>query len=242
MRWALIFVALLFSALSAHAGCRAVTFRNDGFTVCTFDTTKDKISLFNLDGGGQPFGGFERLSQDLDGKSQQLVFAMNAGMFDTSLKPIGLYVENGRQLKKLNRQNGSGNFALKPNGVFYVAGNKAGVAESEAFARSGIKADFATQSGPMLVINGAIHPRLSPGGTSAKVRNGVGMADDHTVVFAISDSFVTFHDFASLFREQLNCHNALFLDGSVSSLYAPELGRSDFLTQIGPIVAVTQPR
>jgi len=240
MRWALIIVALLISTLQAEAACRALSFHNNAFTVCTFDTTKDKISLFNLDASGQPFGGFERLSQDLNRKSQQLLFAMNAGMFDTSLKPIGLYVENGRQLKKLNRQNGSGNFALKPNGVFYVAGKTAGVMESEAFAKSGIKPDFATQSGPMLVINGAIHPRLSPDGISAKVRNGVGMVDDHTAVFAISDGLVTFYDFATLFRDQLNCHNALFLDGSVSSLFAPELGRSDFLAQIGPIVAVTQ--
>jgi uncharacterized protein YigE (DUF2233 family) len=230
----------LFFALPVQAGCRPVSFHNNGFTVCVFDAGTEKISLFNLDSAGQPYGGFERLGQELGGNSQHLVFAMNAGMFDTSLRPIGLYVEGGRQLRKLNRQNGSGNFALKPNGVFYVAGSKAGVMESEAFAHSGIKPDFATQSGPMLVINGAIHPRISPAGTSAKVRNGVGMTDDHTVIFAISDSFVTFYDFASLFRDQLNCRNALFLDGSVSSLYAPELGRSDFLTRIGPIVAVTQ--
>jgi uncharacterized protein YigE (DUF2233 family) len=114
------------------------------------------------------------------------------------------------------------------------------VMDTEAFAKSGIKPDLATQSGPMLVINGAIHPKLSPNGTSAKVRNGVGVVDDHTVVFAISDGFVTFYDFASLFLDDLKCKNALFLDGSVSSLYAPELGRNDFLSQLGPMVGVVK--
>ena len=49
------------------------------------------------------------------------------------------------------------------------------VMETEAFAKSGRKPDFATQSGPMLVINGKIHPKFSETGTSAKVRNGVGV-------------------------------------------------------------------
>jgi uncharacterized protein YigE (DUF2233 family) len=242
MRWALGILAFLFSASVGEAACREVVFNDDNYTVCEFDTRKDKISLFDLDADGQPLGGFSELQQTAAAQGQQLNFAMNAGMFGTDLKPVGLYVEGGKMLHKLNRRNGSGNFHLKPNGVFYVAGAKAGVMESDAFAKSGIKPDYATQSGPMLVINGAIHPKLSPDGTSVKIRNGVGMVDDHTVEFVISDGFVTFYDFAALFLEELNCKNALFFDGSVSSLYAPELGRNDFLARLGPMVAVTQPK
>ena len=233
---ALLWVSLL---LPAKAECRNLTSNGADYTVCTFDTKKDKISLFNLDGTGQPYGSFVSLQRALEGQGQSLSFAMNGGMFGTDLKPVGLYVEGGKVLHKINRKDGAGNFHMKPNGVFYVAGSKAGVMESDAFIKSGIKPEFATQSGPMLVINGQIHPKISPTGTSQKVRNGVGMIDDHTIVFAISNGFVTFYDFASLFQNELKCKNALFLDGSVSSLYAPEMGRNDFLSPLGPMVAVT---
>ena len=161
---------------------------------------------------------------------------MNAGMFDENQRPIGLYVEDGKQAKKLNRRNGAGNFHLKPNGVFYIVDGKPAVLDSESYARSGIKPQFASQSGPMLVINGEIHPKFSATGTSRKIRNGVGINADGNAVFAISDTAVTFHEFASLFRDQLMCRNALFFDGSVSGLYAPELGRNDGFLPLGPMV------
>jgi uncharacterized protein YigE (DUF2233 family) len=238
----LVFASLILVGFSAasQAACSTITFHDQTYTVCQFDTLKDKIELANLDETGVPYGGFANLQQSLAAQGKVLDFAMNAGMFDKSLKPVGLYVENSKQLKKLNRKNGSGNFHLKPNGVFYIKGSTAGVMESDAYARANIKPDFATQSGPMLVIDGAVHPKLSPEGTSIKIRNGVGMVDDHTIEFVISDSFVTFYDFASLFLEKLNCENALFLDGSVSSLYSRELQRNDFLARLGPLVTVTQ--
>ena len=240
MRFVFAIIATGLFSTTSVAACRSVTFHDDGYTVCEFDTKKDKIELANLDSSGQPYGGFANVQQALAAKGKILDFAMNAGMFDTSLKPVGLYIENGKQLKKLNRRNGSGNFHLKPNGVFYIKGTTAGVMESDAYSKANIKPDFATQSGPMLVIEGAVHPKLSPEGTSIKIRNGVGMVDDHTVEFVISDGFVTFYDFASLFLEELHCDNALFLDGSVSSLYSRELGRNDFLARLGPLVTVTQ--
>ena len=237
MRLLLAFVVLLLGGAMAQAACHS----QSGYSVCEFDTRDDKIALFNLDGNGQPYGGFEALQKSVATRGQQLTFAMNAGMFGEDLKPIGLYVEGGNRLHRLNRANGPGNFHLKPNGVFYIAGGRAGVLETDAFAKSGIKPDFATQSGPMLVVGGAIHPKISPAGTSAKLRNGVCVNDGTKVEFVISDGFVTFFDFATFFRDTLGCKNALFLDGSVSSLYAPELGRSDFLARLGPMVGVTAP-
>jgi uncharacterized protein YigE (DUF2233 family) len=241
IRFLTVAAALLALACGrAEAACAPKTFEGDSYTVCSFDLASDKIELFNLDGDGEPYGEFSSLDDALKAQGKSLVFAMNAGMFDEALKPIGLYVENGRQLKKLNRRNGGGNFHLKPNGVFYVAGDAAGVLDTDSYARRGGHVDFATQSGPMLVIDGQIHPKFSPSGTSAKRRNGVGVVDGQKVMFAISDGFVTFYDFARLFRDELHCDNALFFDGSVSSLYAPELSRDDSLAPIGPIVAVVK--
>ncbi len=200
------------------------------------------LGLYNADVNGEAYGGFYGLETALEADNKTLTFAMNAGMFDKNLRAIGYYVEGGKLIKKLNRRNGSGNFHMKPNGVFFVNGQKAGVMETDAFAKSGIKPDLASQSGPMLVIDGQIHPKISASGTSAKIRNGVGMIDDHTLVFVISNTPVTFYEFASLFLDELSCDNALFLDGTISSLYSKELSRQDGFLPIGPIVGTYEMR
>lgn len=165
---------------------------------------------------------------------------MNGGMYQDDLSPVGLYVEAGKQLKAINTNKGWGNFHLLPNGVFYIQPGRAGIMESKAFLASGIKPFYATQSGPMLVIDGKLHPSFLADSTSFKTRNGVGVSADGKVVFAVSDGFVRFHDFATLFRDELGCANALFLDGSISSLDIPEWQRRDGLFPLGPIIAVTQ--
>jgi uncharacterized protein YigE (DUF2233 family) len=236
-----LFGWILFSNF-AEAACRNLGSFDKSFTACSFDITKDQIGVFNLDENGRPLQNFDTLSEMMDRQNKDLVFAMNAGMFGQDFKAIGLFVQDGKVQHKLNRRNGSGNFHLKPNGVFYVAGNKLGVMETDTFAKSGIKPDQATQSGPMLVIDGEIHPKISPSGTSAKFRNGVGMVDEHNVEFVISNSPVTFFEFASLFRDELKCQNALFLDGSISSIYSTELSRDDGLVPLGPMVGVYEMR
>lgn len=231
-------VAAALPGAAVAAGCEARTFEDSAYTVCTFNPAKDHMELFSLDTAGEPYRYFRTLATDLARQGKRLTFAMNAGMFDDTQRPIGLYVEEGQQAKRLNRRNGAGNFHLKPNGVFYLVGGKAGVLETEAYARAGLSPDYATQSGPMLVINGRLHPKFSAGGTSRKVRNGVGVTPQGEAVFAISGNGVTFHEFARLFRDELGCDNALFLDGTISSVYAPELGMVDSFLPLGPIVGV----
>ncbi len=233
-------LAVAFLASPAEAACEAMRFEGENYTVCRFDLSTEHLALFNLDATGVPYGSFSALAQALAADAKQLAFAMNAGMFGEDLKPIGLYVENGKQARKINRRNGSGNFHLKPNGVFYVSGGEAGVLETEAYVKKGVKPDFATQSGPMLVINGKIHPKFAETGPSKKRRNGVCAPAPGEVAFAITEGVVNFHAFARLFRNGLACQNALFLDGSVSSLHAPELGRSDSFFELGPMVAVVK--
>jgi uncharacterized protein YigE (DUF2233 family) len=164
------------------------------------------------------------------------LFAMNAGMYHAELDPVGLYIENGRQMVRASTAAGPGNFHMKPNGVFYVTGDRAYVLETRQFLRQSPKATLATQSGPMLVINNKLHPRFPSEGVSRKVRNGVGVRGDQTVFFAISEQAVTFTAFARLFRDGLGAPNALFLDGSVSSLTAPGFDRTGFRS-LGPMIA-----
>lgn len=219
----------------APAGpCRAVQSEGEAYTICIVDLRRQRLRLFWLGKDGQPYSSLSNLASAVGPK---LSFAMNAGMYDKAQAPVGLYVEEGRELKGVSTANGPGNFHLKPNGIFYVSGERAGVAETARFLKTKTKADFATQSGPMLVIDGRIHPKISVDGPSQKIRNGVGVRDEgHTAIFAISERPVSFGAFARLFRDDLGCRNALFLDGSVSSLYAPALGRSDISRPLGPLV------
>jgi uncharacterized protein YigE (DUF2233 family) len=235
-------LAVLAAGVPARAQelCQPDTYEAALYTVCTVDLASMDLALYAADTDGSPYGSFASLAAALAGEGKQLIFAMNAGMFDDKLKPIGLYIENGWRIKKANTRDGYGNFHMKPNGVFYIAGREAGVMETQAFLRSGIAPDYATQSGPMLVIDGAIHPKFSPDSTSFKRRNGVGVIDGHKAVFVISEDAVTFYAFAKLFAERLGAQNALFFDGTVSSLFYGN--RSDNFFQIGPIVAVTRPQ
>ena len=241
IRW-MIILAVLACATTASAGeaCRKVQHLGDGYTVCAFDPANDDIQLFQNDRSGKPYGAFRALENDLRQDRIYLRFAMNGGMYLDDQSPVGLFVENGRQLKAINTNKGWGNFHLLPNGIFYLLPGRAGVMESKAFATSGIKPFYATQSGPMLVIDGKLHPSFLADSTSLKTRNGVGVTGDGKVVFAISDGPVRFHDFATLFRDDLGCANALFLDGSISSLDIPEWQRRDGLFPLGPIIAVTE--
>lgn len=205
-------------------------------SVCTLDPSVDDIRLWHRDEDGSILGTFERVNGLLAAQGLTLGVAMNGGMYHDDRRPVGHYVENGVETMRLVTSEGPGNFGLLPNGVFCLAGTTAMVLETNAFADSGTACDFATQSGPMLVIDGTLHPRFRPDGTSSFIRNGVGVRDDGQVVMAISDRPVTFHSFGRFFRDELQTPNALFIDGNVSRLYAPSLGRNDFGFPMGPIL------
>ncbi len=226
----------------ASADCAPKSFEGAPYTVCAFDPRHDDLRLFWKGRDDRPFGSLDALAESLRNDGKRLVFAMNAGMFREDQSPMGLYVESARILRDADtRDGGASNFRLKPNGVFWIGDGVAGVTETGRYLANPPKARFATQSGPMLVIDGRIHPKIRPDGTSAKIRNGVGIDERGGAVFAISEEPVTFDAFARLFRDALGCRNALFLDGSLSSLYAPELQRDDELAPIGPIVGVVRP-
>ena len=222
------------AAPEAGEPCRAVAAQGESFTVCTVDLRKRRLRVFWRRPDGQAYSSLQALAE---AEGPKLAFAMNGGMYDKDQAPVGLYVEDGRELHGISTADGPGNFHLKPNGVFYVKGEKAGVLDTPRYLRARLKPDFATQSGPMLVIDGQIHPKISADGPSQKIRNGVGTRDGgHVAVFAISERPVSFGAFARLFKDDLGCRNALFLDGSVSSLYAPNLGRSDLGRPLGPLI------
>lgn len=225
------------------AACKQVDFEETAFTVCHAEPGKHDVLLVNKGADGKPMRNFDTLDTRLGERFPQLAFAMNGGMYDDKGAPIGYYVEDGAVQVPLNRKDGPGNFHMKPNGVFYGDASGWHVVNTDDFAKA--KPDhvrFATQSGPMLVIDGKLHPDISENGTSLQIRNGVGVSADGSAWFAISDEPVSFGRFARLFRDQLKAPNALFLDGSVSRLWDPVARRKDGGAEIGPIVVALQKR
>ncbi|PTX57665.1 uncharacterized protein YigE (DUF2233 family) [Litoreibacter ponti] len=233
-------IAALFALIGTAEACRNIDHLGHSYTVCTAEDASS-IGLW-LDDDRGVIGEFFALEDMLAAQGKELRFAMNAGMYHEDRRAVGLYISEFKQKAPIVTRAGPGNFGLLPNGVFCVSGGKARVIESRAFAANPPKCRIATQSGPMLVINGKLHPRFLPDSTSRKRRNGVGVDRAGRTHFAISNGFVRFHDFATLFRDVLDSPNALFLDGSISRLHAPELGRSDGGSRMGPIIGQVRAR
>ena len=187
--------------------CRIELFEESRFTVC--DPGAGKLQLIAA-------GRDEPALRDFAGvmtviPAEQVAFAMNAGMFDEDGRPIGLTVVDGRQVHAINTRDGGGNFHLKPNGVFLVRRDgSAAVVASEAFAMSPTIA-FATQSGPMLVVDGAIHPKFDPDGQSRFIRNAVGIGPGGKPLFVISNEVVSFGKLARFFRDRLKAQERALL-------------------------------
>jgi uncharacterized protein YigE (DUF2233 family) len=213
--------------------CVRERFEEASFTVCDPDGGKIEIR--------SGYRSFAALQAALGERSRNVAFAMNAGMFDDQGHPIGLMIEDAREVHRINRREGGGNFHLMPNGVFLV--RKDGGAEVLKSTQYKPSPDirFATQSGPMLLIGGELHPKFEADGQSRYVRNGVGITNSGRPVFVISESAVSFGKFARFLRDRHQVRDALFFDGSVSSLWNPANNRMDSFTELGPMVVVFRP-
>jgi uncharacterized protein YigE (DUF2233 family) len=193
------------------------------YTVATVDLKRDTLRLhWENPTTGQPYRTFGQVMARLRKEGQRVLFATNSGIYAPGLKPLGLHVEQGQALVEVNNARSGGNFALLPNGVFWVKGTQAGVTETQAYGRLKLQPTFATQSGPLLVQGGRLHPAFNKNGTSFKVRSGVGVCWDGRVRFVVSAGPVNFYSFAVFFRDALDCPDALYLDGSISAYATPD--------------------
>jgi len=224
-------------ARAVASACEQRRFEGAAFTACRYDRRRDRIALY-LDGRHGRLRSLAALEAELGPRVASLRFAMNAGMYDETGGPIGLYVEEARERHPVNRRSGPGNFHMLPNGVLAVdREGRVAIVPSMRYDPAS-RPLWATQSGPMLVIDGALHPAIQANGTSLHVRNGVCVADPDSAWFAISDEPVSFGRLARLFRDTLGCRNALYFDGAVSSLWDRPAGRRDERATLGPLVAV----
>lgn len=223
-------------ASEVESACRQVIFENTPLTDCIAIPERHRIATA-LAG---PDGNFRSLSAFAATRDPKTIaFAVNAGIFDEAGDPIGYFVQAGERTKELNTAEGEGNFHMQPNGVFFGSGDSWEIRTSEDFLDNvSERPDFGTQSGPMLVVNGRLHPEIRDDGPSRTIRNAVGVDERGRAHFVISAAPISFGKLARFYRDELKVKNALYLDGSVSQLWNPATERLDGGAPIGPILVV----
>jgi uncharacterized protein YigE (DUF2233 family) len=189
------------------------------------------------------FSSIKNLKAYVEKQKDTALMITNAGMYTSKQLPEGLLISKGKQLAPIDLGKASHlNFYLLPNGVFYIDGNKAFIAETHAYdsLSKKIKPSIATQSGPLLVYKGKHHHAFNYGSKSKKLRSGVGILPNGKVVFLISKNHNTnFFEFATIFKDVFGCQNALFLDGEISKMYLPNLNPEELGGGFGPMISIT---
>lgn len=199
----------------------------------------DSIDLYWKNDSNLILGSITNLKNYLNDKGATLLFAMNGGIYKTDQSPQGLYIQGAKLINGLDTNSGKGNFYMKPNGVFYMtSSNEAHICRSEDFSkRNDVR--FATQSGPMLLINGTIHPAFIRESKNLNIRNGVGVLPNNKIVFVMSKKEINLYDFANYFKT-LSCTNALYLDGFVSRAYCPSDNWVQLDGNFGVMIGITK--
>lgn len=238
-----LFIGL--TSLSASAATLASYGQGDQVVdACQLNLLQDKVRMFWRGEDGSVFGNFIRLRSWLLGRGEQLVCATNAGIYGTDLRPIGLYIEAGKVLHKLNtRKDAYGNFYLQPNGVFLLGEHEVAIVSTDKIAvdlETRLPAiHYATQSGPILLSNGQINPVFTDGSNNRVVRNAVCIIDAGNFALTKSRFPINFYDFSRQLRDKLSCRDALYLDGSISQLYPFDYGNHG--PSFGAMIGATSP-
>ncbi|UNM96314.1 phosphodiester glycosidase family protein [Ignatzschineria rhizosphaerae] len=193
------------------------------------------------------YGSINNFNSKIRQRDQSLIFAINSGIYTKEYTPLGLYIENRKVLNPLNLvkfNKGQGNFALLPNGVFYLTtDNRAYIADTDTFHLR-YQGDYQTiqdavQSGPMLLIDGEYNPHFLPKSDSLRIRSGVCTIENgKKVIFVVTEDRVNFYEFASYFKEQLQCQNALYLDGTLARMYINDQLYGASFWQAKPLVGI----
>jgi len=218
------------------SACTSVTFEDTPLTHCIADPESHRIRTAQAGEDGLPYGSLTSFAASAD--HETVAFAVTGGAFGDDLRAIGYYVEDGERLSELDRGEGDGNFYLKPNGVFFGGdGTWRVLATDTFFATIRDRPRFGTQSGPMLVVDGELHPKFEEDGPSRTIRNAVGIDADGRAHFVIADAPISFGRTARFFRDELKTPQALLLASNSSALWDPATGRLDE-GRAGPIIVV----
>ena len=212
---------------------------NLNFITYEVDFKKDKVKLYWKNDSGQVLKNIGNLKYCTLSKNENLVFAMNAGMYKIDNSPQGLFIENATLINDTDTTKGNGNFYLQPNGVFYINKDESAYIKTTANFKMNTNIKYATQSGPMHIIENEINTIFNKNSTNLNIRNGVGITAENKVIFAMSKKEISFYDFANYFKT-MGCKNALYLDGFVSRAYYPEKNWIQLDGNFGVMIGITR--
>lgn len=228
-------------------GSASIILQEVTYYIFIADLAEDEIRVHLFQKKKQNFFNLMAVCEHLERKNIDPLMITNAGMFNPSREPVGLYIENGKTLYNLDTSKGNPeeNFYLSPNGVFFIdTNNVANIMTTTEFAKKRKqekpRIKLATQSGPMLVINNTVHPKFTEGSLNKKIRSGVGKISDKKVVFAVTTDESNFFDFALFFKEIFECKDALFLDGAISKMFLKDIHSSSNGGNFGPMISVSK--
>ena len=240
LRQVLQLITMLISSLMSMSQFAQVTsytrqYNDLNYTVVEVHDLSKLRLLLNKKNDQTPVNYFSQIPTQLK-TCEQMVFAMNAGMFHYTFHPVGLYIENKKKLFPLNQHLGWGNFYLQPNGILAWNSKQAVILSTSQYVKGKFKADYATQSGPMLVSNRRINPIFIAESSSLKIRNAVGIKDQ-VLYFVLTEQAVNFYALASFMQNELKLEQALYLDGSISAMYLVEKDINTQSSPFGPMLA-----
>ena len=237
-------VAPEFKPLASSGSYASTTYKNVRYGIYQADPAQ--VSLHWKTADGSAYANLATLKRRLEQNGAHVAFLMNAGIYSQDDTPAGLWIERGQTLVPLNRKNGKGNFHIQPNGVFYIERGKARIQTSAAYRIGGHHPDWAVQSGPMLLLDGKINPRFVKDLSSPHKRNAVCTTADNRLYFILTEDYdlgsewPSFHRFAEALQH-LGCHDALYLDGTLSGWYIPGIAGTFHWKHYVGIIAVTTP-
>ncbi|MGU3375285.1 phosphodiester glycosidase family protein [Chryseobacterium sp. M5A1_1a] len=230
---------LLFLLLFLCICCKEKIQDENTFVVYQVNPKKQNLNFYWKNNKNEILKNIDHLKNEVESKNEKLVFAMNGGMFEPDNSPKGLYIENFKILKSIDTLQGSGNFYLPPNGIFYLTqNNEPGIVETKKYKQN-TEIKYATQSGPMLLTNGKINPVFQKDSKNLNIRNGVGILENGEIILAMSKKEINFYSLAEFFKER-GCKNALYFDGYVSRTYLPEKNWIQKDGNFGVIIGVTE--
>jgi uncharacterized protein YigE (DUF2233 family) len=229
------------------SGAYMVSFKGVQYQVFIQGDSAHQLEIHHKDEKGSKYLSLNKVRKKLIEQGRTPIFLTNGGMYTPENNPEGLYVEEYNELFPLDTDSSKVllNFYMHPNGVFYVdERNQSFICKTSDYIEkqkdSLFKPRLATQSGPMLKIDGQIHPNFNWGSKSRKIRSGVGTFQNINV-FAITRGLTNFYDFATFYTEVIPCNNALFLDGTISLMYHEKLSPKDLGGNFGVILSVSFP-
>lgn len=232
----LLFVVITNVCLAQTSGM--ATYKGSQYYYYITDARNLKFCFRNVN--GENYSSIGNLKSETETKGKKLLFAMNGGMYNPNGRPTGLYVENGKVIKKLQTiRCGSTNFSMcfgtePTNGIFVVKYNGiASIVKSSQYQNENVR--YATQSGPLLLYASEINPKFSQTSKNVNLRNGVGVLPNGKVVMIIAEN-ITLYNFASIFKEEFQCQEALYLDGAISQMYISTEDKKDLGGNFGVII------